>query len=77
MQEVQRLGAAVASSEMGLHPRDSGQGLGESAVEEPLRGNCDDSSVLLLHTPEVKESRAAMGSVVPESALHPFRFRLV
>ncbi|XP_059132277.1 transcription factor TFIIIB component B'' homolog [Peromyscus eremicus] len=52
LQEVQRLGAAVASSEMGLHTRDSGQGLGESPVEEPLRENSNDSSMLMLHMPE-------------------------
>lgn len=69
LQEVQRLGAAVASSEMGLPPRDSGQGLGESPVEEPLRGNCDDSSVLLLHTPESVPSN--IPEVQQENMINP------
>ncbi|XP_036062671.1 transcription factor TFIIIB component B'' homolog isoform X2 [Onychomys torridus] len=52
LQEVQRLGATVASSEMGLLTLDSGQGLGESPAEEPLREIPNDSSMLMLHMPE-------------------------
>ncbi|KAL6043869.1 hypothetical protein STEG23_011825 [Scotinomys teguina] len=68
-QEVQRLGATVASSEMGLHTLDSGQGLGESPAEEPLRENSKDSSMFMLHVPESTPSNIA--EVQPESTIRP------
>lgn len=49
--------AAVASSEIGPHILDSGQGLGESPAEEPLKENSKGSSMLMLQVPEVKEYR--------------------
>ncbi|XP_051038794.1 transcription factor TFIIIB component B'' homolog [Phodopus roborovskii] len=56
LQEVQMPGAAVASSEIGPHTLDSGQGLGESPAEEPLRENSKDSSMLMLQVPEIVPS---------------------
>ncbi|XP_027257434.1 transcription factor TFIIIB component B'' homolog isoform X2 [Cricetulus griseus] len=52
LQEVQMSAAAVASSEIGPHILDSGQGLGESPAEEPLKENSKGSSMLMLQVPE-------------------------
>lgn len=55
LEEVQMLGTAVASSEIGIHTLDSG--LGESPPEESITENSKGSSMLMLPVPEVKESR--------------------
>lgn len=52
LEEVQMLGTAVASSEIGIHTLDSGQGLGESPPEEPITENSKGSSMLMLPVPE-------------------------
>lgn len=52
---------AVASSAIGIHTLDSGQGLGESPPEEPITENSKGSSMLMLPVPEVKESRVQYG----------------
>ncbi|XP_040584827.1 transcription factor TFIIIB component B'' homolog isoform X3 [Mesocricetus auratus] len=56
LREVQMLGAAVASSEIGTHTLDLGQGLGESPAEEPLRENSKGNSMLMLQAPEIAPS---------------------
>ncbi|XP_075832340.1 transcription factor TFIIIB component B'' homolog isoform X4 [Microtus pennsylvanicus] len=52
LEEVQMLGTAVASSAIGIHTLDSGQGLGESPPEEPITENSKGSSILMLPVPE-------------------------
>ncbi|XP_057645601.1 transcription factor TFIIIB component B'' homolog isoform X5 [Chionomys nivalis] len=52
LEEVQMLGTAVASSAIGIHTLDSGQGLGESPPEEPITENSKGSSMLMLPVPE-------------------------
>ncbi|KAH0506432.1 Transcription factor TFIIIB component B''-like protein [Microtus ochrogaster] len=52
LEEVHMLGTAVASSAIGIHTLDSGQGLGESPPEEPITENSKGSSMLMLPVPE-------------------------
>lgn len=52
VQELQVLGTAVASSEIGQHTLDSGQSLGDGVAEEALKEGPKGSVVSTIHVPE-------------------------
>lgn len=69
LEEVQMLGTAVASSEIGIYTLDSGQGLGESPPEEPVTENSKGSSMLMLPVPESVPSNIL--EVQQENVINP------
>ncbi|XP_013205129.1 transcription factor TFIIIB component B'' homolog isoform X5 [Microtus ochrogaster] len=69
LEEVHMLGTAVASSAIGIHTLDSGQGLGESPPEEPITENSKGSSMLMLPVPESMPSNIL--EVQQENMINP------